>query len=40
MSYADVGAALEQSTVCWADLRWIRDVWKGPIVVKGADDRR
>ena len=33
MSYADVGAALEQSTVCWADLRWIREVWKGPIVI-------
>jgi isopentenyl diphosphate isomerase/L-lactate dehydrogenase-like FMN-dependent dehydrogenase len=35
MLYADVGAALEQSTVTWADLRWIRDAWKGPIVVKG-----
>ena len=40
MSYADVGAALEQSTVCWADLRWIREVWKGPIVIKGLHDRR
>jgi len=43
MSYADVGAALEQSTVCWADLRWIREIWKGPIVVKGlmiGDDAR
>ena len=43
MSYADVGAALEQSTVCWADLRWIREVWKGPIVIKGlmiGDDAR
>jgi L-lactate dehydrogenase (cytochrome) len=35
MLYADVGAALEQSMVAWEDLRWIRDVWKGPIVVKG-----
>jgi isopentenyl diphosphate isomerase/L-lactate dehydrogenase-like FMN-dependent dehydrogenase len=35
MSYADVGAALEQSTVCWDDLRWIRDLWKGPLVIKG-----
>src|SRR5205809_2286243 len=35
MRYADVGAALEQSSVSWQDLRWIRDVWKGPIVVKG-----
>ena len=43
MSYADVGAALEQSTVCWDDLKWIRDAWKGPIVVKGvmiAEDAR
>src|SRR5213076_527791 len=35
MPYADVGAALEQSMVCWDDLRWIRDAWKGPNVVKG-----
>jgi L-lactate dehydrogenase (cytochrome) len=35
MSYADVGAALEQSTVAWDDLKWIRDAWKGPIVMKG-----
>jgi isopentenyl diphosphate isomerase/L-lactate dehydrogenase-like FMN-dependent dehydrogenase len=43
MPYADVGAALEQSMVCWDDLRWIRDAWKGHIVVKGvhtADDAR
>jgi len=43
MPYADVGAALEQSMVSWADLGWIRDAWQGPIVVKGvhtADDAR
>jgi L-lactate dehydrogenase (cytochrome) len=43
MPYADVGAALEQSMVCWDDLRWIRDVWPGKVVVKGvhtADDAR
>ena len=43
MPYADVAAALEQSTVSWADLAWIREAWKGPIVVKGvltADDAR
>ena len=43
MPYADVGAALEQSTVSWPDLRWIREVWKGPIVIKGVltgDDAR
>ena len=43
MPYADVGVALEQAMVSWADLRWIREVWKGPIIVKGlltADDAR
>jgi isopentenyl diphosphate isomerase/L-lactate dehydrogenase-like FMN-dependent dehydrogenase len=35
MLYADVGTALEQSTVTWADIKWIRDIWKGPIIVKG-----
>jgi L-lactate dehydrogenase (cytochrome) len=35
MQYQDVAAALEQSVVAWNDLRWIRDVWDGPIVVKG-----
>ncbi len=35
MGYADVGAALEQAVVCWNDLRWIREAWGGPIVVKG-----
>jgi L-lactate dehydrogenase (cytochrome) len=43
MPYADVGAALEQSMVSWADLKWIREAWQGPIVVKGvhtADDAR
>jgi len=43
MPYADVGAALEQSMVCWEDLRWIREAWSGPIIVKGVhtgDDAR
>ena len=43
MPYADVGAALAQSVVSWADFKWIHDVWGGPIVVKGvhtADDGR
>jgi L-lactate dehydrogenase (cytochrome) len=35
MRYADVGRALEESMATWRDLRWIRDVWGGPIVVKG-----
>ena len=43
MSYADIGDALERSSVAWPDLQWIRDEWKGPIVVKGvlsAEDAR
>ncbi len=43
MPYADVGAALEQSVVSWPDLRWIREAWGGPIVIKGVhtpDDAR
>jgi L-lactate dehydrogenase (cytochrome) len=35
MRYADVAAALEQSVVSWADLKWIREIWKGPILIKG-----
>ncbi len=41
MPLIDVAAALAESTVTWADLKWIRALWKGPIVVKGvltADD--
>ncbi len=43
MQYADVGKALEQCALGWEDFRWIRDAWRGPIVVKGihtADDAR
>lgn len=43
MPYADVGIALESSTVTWPDLRWIREAWNGPVVVKGVhrgDDAR
>jgi L-lactate dehydrogenase (cytochrome) len=43
MPYVDVGAALAQSATQWEDLRWIRDAWGGPIVIKGvhtADDAR
>jgi isopentenyl diphosphate isomerase/L-lactate dehydrogenase-like FMN-dependent dehydrogenase len=35
MLYADVTTALEQATVTWQDLRWIRDAWRGPIIIKG-----
>ncbi|MGH7311757.1 MAG: alpha-hydroxy acid oxidase [Candidatus Rokuibacteriota bacterium] len=43
MPLLDVGAALATTTVTWADLKWIRDCWRGPIVVKGVltgDDAR
>jgi len=39
----DVGAALANAAVTWEDLRWIREVWPGPIVIKGVltgDDAR
>ena len=35
MAMVDVGAALASSTVTWQDLRWIREAWSGPIVIKG-----
>jgi len=35
MEMGDVAAALAASAVTWADLRWIRELWGGPIVVKG-----
>ena len=35
MQMLDVGAALAASAVMWSDLRWIREHWGGPIVVKG-----
>ncbi len=31
----DVQSALARSVVTWEDLRWIREVWTGPIVIKG-----
>jgi len=35
MPMVDVGAALAESTVTWQDLRWIRELWSGPLVIKG-----
>src|SRR5579872_2733660 len=43
MELVDVAAALARATVTWEDLRWIRELWPGPIVVKGlltGDDAR
>lgn len=39
----DVSSSLSKSAVSWEDLRWIRQSWTGPIVVKGiltSDDAR
>jgi isopentenyl diphosphate isomerase/L-lactate dehydrogenase-like FMN-dependent dehydrogenase len=35
MPLAETQAALAASVVTWKDLQWIRNVWPGPIVVKG-----
>jgi L-lactate dehydrogenase (cytochrome) len=35
MPLADAPAALLRSVVTWEDLRWLRNSWRGPIVVKG-----
>ena len=43
MPMTDVAAALASSTVTWEDLRWIRELWPAPIVIKGvltAEDAR
>jgi len=43
MELLDVSASLAQSAVSWADFSWIRQLWTGPLVVKGiltADDAR
>ena len=31
----DVSAALAQTGVEWADLKWIRNIWTGPLLIKG-----
>ena len=39
----DVSAALARAAVAWADMRWIREAWRGPLVIKGVlsgDDAR
>ena len=43
MPLIDVNAALSQSAFTWQDLKWIRNVWPGPVVIKGVltgDDAR
>jgi len=39
----DVATSLARSAVTWSDLKWIRDAWRGPLVIKGvltAEDAR
>jgi L-lactate dehydrogenase (cytochrome) len=43
MPAGDVGTLLEETLVTWEDLRWMRDAWRGPVIIKGvhtADDAR
>jgi len=43
MELVDVTAALARAAVSWDDLKWIRGLWPGPIVIKGVltgDDAR
>src|SRR5437879_6682015 len=43
MPLIDVASSLSRSAVTWNDLRWIRESWPGPIVIKGVlsgDDAR
>ena len=43
MPLVGVGDALSRAVVTWEDFRWIRKVWKGPIIAKGVlggDDAR
>lgn len=43
MPLTDIANALAASTATWKDLTWIREVWNGPIIVKGVltgDDGR
>jgi isopentenyl diphosphate isomerase/L-lactate dehydrogenase-like FMN-dependent dehydrogenase len=35
MPLMDVTAALARAVVTWEDLRWLKQIWGGPIVVKG-----
>jgi L-lactate dehydrogenase (cytochrome) len=35
MPCGDTGVLLAETNVTWKDLAWIRDAWRGPVVVKG-----
>jgi isopentenyl diphosphate isomerase/L-lactate dehydrogenase-like FMN-dependent dehydrogenase len=43
MPLMDVSSALAKAVVTWEDLRWLKELWTGPIIVKGvltAEDAR
>lgn len=43
MELVGVGDALARAVVTWEDFRWIRELWKGPMITKGVlsgDDAR
>lgn len=43
MPLVDVSSGLSAAAITWSDFRWIREVWPGPIVIKGiltGDDAR
>jgi len=43
MPLLDAHSALAECAVTWADMRWIREAWRGPVVIKGVltgDDAR
>lgn len=43
MRLIDVPTALARAAVRWEDMRWLREIWRGPIVIKGVltvDDAR
>ena len=37
MPCSDTSMLLERTLITWNDLRWIRDAWQGPVVIKGVD---
>ena len=43
MPLVDVSSGLASAAITWEDLRWIRELWPGPIIIKGiltGDDAR
>lgn len=43
MRLTDVQTALARAALRWEDMRWLREIWRGPIVIKGVltgDDAR